>query len=126
MAKSIDEILCENMYKFVKEHFYEITTPIKELGFSSRKDLLTQIKNNPRDAAWALVELCTWGMKQDYAEKFFLEDTFERDGYIIEVFKLKNKNAFCYCTVEWSSDNKYKVTKVKKKPIKIMAWQECE
>lgn len=44
MAKSIDEILCENMYKFVKEHFYEITTPIKELGFSSKKDLLAQIK----------------------------------------------------------------------------------
>lgn len=126
MAKILSKIedkLCQAMYRFVEEHFYGIKESIKELGFDSKKDMLSKIKSNPQDAAWALMELCTWGMNKDYTSSDLLCDTFNRDGSIVEVFKIKHKGRCYYCTIEWDCEKKeYVIHRVKQKTVNVLKW----
>lgn len=87
--KTIQEHLCESMHRFVKKHVDEVEThktfwgkpqTYEELGFKNRADMFKQIKNNWSVAYWALTELCTWGMDENYCGKLFVADEDE-DGF---------------------------------------------
>ena len=94
---SIEELLCSEIHKFVKEHidevenkknFWDKNQTYDELGFKNRSDMLKQIKEDPQIALWALTELMVWGMSKthdrlatDYRRQLFVEEETE-DGDI--------------------------------------------
>lgn len=121
--KTIEKLLCETMHYFVKEHIAEITDTYDDLGFKNEKDMLSQIKLKPDVAAWALTELCTWGLSDDYASKCFLCDTFTNDhDYVIEIFKLNDGDKERYCRIE-DYGIVIEVNKVTKM-IEVTRWEE--
>ena len=81
---SIEKALCSFMYEFVKKHKAEIKD--RDFGFKHHDEMLECIKNNWTDAAWALTELCWWGMNTDYSKEFKvakLDDEYETPVYCI-------------------------------------------
>lgn len=103
--------LCEVMYNFVEKHIEEVARNLSlrgymwdYLGAKNEDDLLDQIKSTPDIAAWALTELCSWGMDKDYCKELFTEEDYvykinnylfsydAKEGIITEVNKKVNKN----------------------------------
>jgi hypothetical protein len=81
------------MYRFVKEHKDEIKD--RDYGFKHYDDMLKCIKENWTDAAWALTELCWWGMNTDYSKEF-------------EVAQLDDEyETRVYCIIDSNGDNRY-------------------
>lgn len=81
---SIEKELCNFMYSFVKEHKDSIEC--SAVGFQDYDDMLEHIKEYWTDAAWALTELCRWGMDNDYSKEFEvakLDDEYETPVYCI-------------------------------------------
>lgn len=85
----IEDLLCKEMYKFVKEHIDEVENKkdmfgnnqtYEQLGFKNRKDMLMQIKNNPEVAIWALEELLSHFMLgANYTKELYVEEECECD-----------------------------------------------
>ena len=78
---NLEKELCEVMYNFVKEHIEEVSKNLSlrghtwdYLGAKDSDDLLNQIKSTPDIAAWALTELCYWGMDKNYCKELFTEE----------------------------------------------------
>lgn len=62
-------------------------------------------------------------MKKDYATSDLLCETFERDGIIVEVFKIKHDGRCYHCTIEWDCERKeYVIHQVKQKTVKVLKW----
>lgn len=131
--KTIEKLLCETMHEFVKEHISEIADTYEDLGFKNEKDMLCQIKRDAKVAAWALTELCTWGLgspfsENNYAEHLFVCDKFINDNDMeIEVYKLRDKDKDRYVKFGWDTEvGDYTIHEVNKvtRMIEVTRWEE--
>lgn len=114
----IETYFCDYMYNFVKEHISELKQPIKMLGFKSEEDMLSQIKSDVGIAGWAMHELCTWGLKENYKRKLFQCKKHYKDGSL--VFKIGNR----YIMTQYSETDYCSIVEVSKikRRITIKDW----
>lgn len=61
---TIEQHLCNVMWRFVKAHTEEIKDSYEGLGFKNKTDMLNAIKVDWQTAWWALTELCAWVWKR--------------------------------------------------------------
>lgn len=113
---TIEQHLCNVMWKFVKEHFEEIKESPKNLGFKNKTDMLNAIKVNWQDAWWALFELCSWGMERNYIDKFLIT---EGDSY--NIYKIGRR----YFKKPYHEDGIVEVKQVVK-TVKVIDWEEVK
>ena len=129
--KDIYKVLCERMYEFVKEHINEVTekkdifghdVTYDDLGFKSKNDMLSQIKNDADIAYWALTELLVWGLSKDYCREQFVEE--ETDTFT--VFKLKDNECERYLICNYELHKPIEIKEVKKvaKLVEVNEWEE--
>jgi len=129
--KDINKVLCESMYNFVKEHVDEVTekkdifghdVTYDDLGFKSKSDMLSQIKNDADIAYWALTELLVWGLAKDYCrEQFVYEET---DTFT--VFKLKDNECERYLICNYELHKPIEIKEVRKvtKLVEVNTWED--
>ena len=129
--EDINKVLCKNMYEFVKEHIHEVTekknifghdVTYDDLGFKSKSDMLSQIKNDSDIAYWALTELIVWGLSKDYCREMFVAektDTFT-------VFKLLDGNVERYLICNYELHKPIEIKEVKKvtKLVEVNTWDD--
>ncbi len=129
--KDNNKVLCESMYEFVKEHINEVTekkdifghdVTYDDLGFKSKNDMLSQIKNDADTAYWALTELLVWCLTKDYCREMFVEE--ETDTFT--VFKLKDgeMERFLICNYELHKPIEIKEVKKVTKLVEVNTWEE--
>ena len=129
--KGINKVLCESMYNFVKEHINEVTekkdifgrdVTYDDLGFKSKSDMLSQIKNDDDIAYWALTELLVWGLAKDYCRERFIAD--ETDTFT--VFKLNDDGRSRYLICKYDLHKPIEIKEVRKvtKLVEINTWEE--
>ena len=129
--KDIYKVLCESMYNFVKEHVNEVTekkdifghdVTYDDLGFKSKSDMLSQIKNDADIAYWALTELLVWGLSKDYCREQFVEE--ETDTFT--VFKLKDNECERYLICNYELHKPIEIKEVRKvtKLVEVNTWEE--
>lgn len=130
--KDIKKLLCENMYEFVKEHINEVeekraifgrSQTFQSLGFKNAEDMLEQIKNDWDVAYWALTELLSWALLQNYTREFFTEE--EADDDTPTVYKLDDKGCKRYfiCTSELTEPTEIKEVRKVTKLVEINTWE---
>lgn len=110
----IEQHLCNVMWKFIKVHTSEIKDTYEDLGFKSKTDMLNTIKVDWKTAWWALTELCVWGMKENYIDRFLVVEAGNYNIYRISGRFFKK---FHY------KDGIIEV-KQKVKMIPVMDWEE--
>ena len=131
---SIEELLCSEIHKFVKEHidevenkknFWDKNQTYEELGFKNRSDMLKQIKEDPEIALWALTELMIWGMSKthdkeatNYCYQLFVEEETE-DGDVY--YKIGDR----YFTADFYYSSSIIIKEVKKvtKLVEVNTWE---
>ena len=129
--KDIKKLLCETMYKFVKEHINEVTEKkdifghpqtFESLGFKGAKDMLKQIKNDEYVAYWALTELLYWALPRDYMHELFIQE--ETDTFT--VFKLDDDGYERYLICKYELHKPIEIKEVRKvtKLVEINTWEE--
>ena len=128
--KDIYKALCESMYNFVKEHVNEVTekkdifghdVAYDDLGFKSKSDMLSQIKNDADNAYWALTELLVWGLAKDYCRDLFVAE--ENDTFT--VFKLNDDGRSRYLICKYDLHKPIEIKEVKKviKLVEVNTWE---
>ena len=129
--KDINKVLCERMYEFVKEHINEVTekkdifghnVTYNDLGFKSKSDMLSQIKNDADIAYRALTELLVWGLAKDYCREMFVAE--ETDTFT--VFKLNDDGRSRYLICKYDLHKPIEIKEVKKviKLVEVNTWEE--
>ena len=129
--KDINKVLCESMYEFVKEHVNEVTekkdifghdVTYDDLGFKSKDDMLSQIKNDVDIAYWALTELLDWGLAKDYCREMFIAE--ETDTFT--VFKLNDDGRSRYLICKYDLHKPIEIKEVRKvtKLVEVNTWEE--
>ena len=129
--KDINKVLRESMYNFVKAHINEVTekkdifghdVTYDDLGFKSKNDMLSQIKNDDDIAYWALTELLVWWLAKDYCREQFVEE--ETDTFT--VFKLKDGKIERYLICNYELHKPIEIKEVKKvtKLVEVNAWED--
>ena len=104
------------MWRFVKKHLSEIDDTYENLGFKNDKDMLKQIKTDWEIAWWALTELCAWGMRKNYLDKFFV---YEAGNY--NIYKIGDR----FIKKPYFEDGIVEVKQVLK-TIKVIDWEEVK
>ena len=128
--KDIYKVLCESMYNFVKEHVNEVTekkdifgrdVTYDDLGFKSKSDMLSHIKNDADIAYWALTELLVWGLSKDYCREMFIAE--ETDTFT--VFKLNDDGRSRYLICKYDLHKPIEIKEVKKviKLVEVNTWE---
>ena len=128
--KDIKKVLRDRMYEFVKEHVNEITekkdifghnVTYYDLGFESKRDMLSQIKNDSDIAYWALTELLVWGLSKDYCREIFVKE--ENDEFT--VFKLKDGRSERYLICNYKLHEPIEIKEVRKitKLVEVNTWE---
>jgi hypothetical protein len=87
----IKEELCYAMHKFVKEHISEMIKPASELcdEWKNEAQMLRDIRKDYRCAVWALGELLTNYMSNDYCSELFVVDRYvDDDDYEQEICRI--------------------------------------
>jgi hypothetical protein len=134
----IEKLICNEIYKFVKEHIDEVENKLtiwgdrqtyQELGFKNRIDMLKQIKNDVEVAVWALQELMVWGMSpnhnkfcHDYTKELFTEDISEEESCTI--YKVGNPER--HFTTKYNRHTRItSITEVKRvtKLVEVTKWE---
>ena len=129
--KDINTVLCESMYNFVKAHINEVTekkdifgrnVTYDDLGFKSKRDMLSQIKNDSDIAYWALTELLVWGLSEDYCREMFVAE--ETDKFT--VFKLLDGEMERYLICKYELHKPIKIKEVKKviRLVEVNTWED--
>lgn len=129
--KDINKVLCESMYNFVKVHIDEVTekkdifghnVTYDDLGFKSKNDMLSQIKNDADIAYWALTELLYWALSRDYMHELFIQE--ETDTFT--VFKLQDGDNERYLICKYELHKPIEIKEVKKvtKLVEVNTWEE--
>lgn len=129
--KDINKVLRESMYNFVKVHVDEITekkdifghdVTYDDLGFKSKSDMLSQIKNDADIAYWALTELLVWGLSKDYCREMFIAE--ETDTFT--VFKLNDDGRSRYLICKYDLHKPIEIKEVKKviKLVEVNTWED--
>lgn len=129
--KDIYKVLCESMYNFVKAHVDEVTekkdifghdVTYDDLGFKSKNDMLSQIKNDADIAYWALTELLHWALQRDYMHEFFIQE--ETDTFT--VFKLQDGEIERYLICKYELHKPIEIKEVKKvtKLVEVNTWED--
>lgn len=129
--EDINKVLCESMYEFVKEHVNEVTekkdifghdVTYDDLGFKSKSDMLSQIKNDADIAYWALTELLVWGLAKDYCREMFVAD--ETDTFT--VFKLNDDGRSRYFICKYDLHKPIEIKEVRKvtKFVEVNTWED--
>ena len=129
--KDINKVLCESMYNFVKAHINEVTekkdifghdVTYDDLGFKSKSDMLSQIKNDADIAYWALTELLHWALQRDYMHEFFIQE--ETDMFT--VFKLQDGDNERYLICNYELHKPIEIKEVRKvtKFVEVNAWED--
>lgn len=121
--KPIEKHLCSVMHDFVGLHISEVKDSYDSLGFKNSRDMLSQIKKDPKVALWALTELCAWGLAKDYFSEFVVDET-EIGGYVYFTYRLGDK--FVY--VDEDNNGKPVITEVEKitEIIEVTRWKKLE
>lgn len=119
--KPIEEYFCNVMHDFVKKHINEVKDSWEYLGFVNSEDLLNQIKTDVDNAYWALTELCSWGLAEDYCNDMFSVYQNFKDDYFA-VYKLGDKY------IKTELPDKVVITEVEKriKLVEVVEWQNKE
>lgn len=128
--KDIKELLCKNMYEFVKEHINEVeekkdmfghSQTFQSLGFRNANDMLEQIQNDYSVAYWALTELLWWALSHNYTCELFTEEETEMHT----VYKLDDKGCKRYfiCTSEITEPTEIKEVRKVTKLIEVNTWE---
>lgn len=128
--KDIKKVLCETMYKFVKEHIDEVTEKkdifgrsqtFESLGFNDANDMLKQIKNDYEIAYWALTELLYWALPRDYMHELFIQE--ETDTFT--VFKLQDGDNERYLICKYELHKPIEIKEVRKvtKLVEVCEWE---
>lgn len=129
--KDIKKVLCETMFKFVKEHINEVTEKkdifgrsqtFESLGFNDANDMLKQIKNDEEIAYWALTELLYWALPRDYMHELFIKE--ETDTFT--VFKLHDDDKERYLICKYELHKPIEIKEVRKvtKLVEVNTWEE--
>ena len=129
--KDIYKVLCERMYEFVKVHIDEVTekkdifghdVTYDDLGFKSKSEMLSQIKNDADIAYWALTELLVWGLSKDYCREMFIAE--ETDT--ITVFKLIDGDTRRYLICIYELHKPIEIKEVRKvtKLVEVNTWDD--
>lgn len=130
--KDINKVLCESMYNFVKKHVDEVTekkdifghnVTYDDLGFKSKSDMLSQIKNDADIAYWALTELLVWGLAKDYCRSMFVYE--ETDTFtVFRLFDSDEKERYLICNYELHKPIEIKEVKKVTKLVEVNTWEE--
>ena len=113
---TIEQHLCNVMWRFVKAHTEEIKDSYDSLGFKRKTDMLNAIKVDWQTAWWALTKLCAWGMGKNYLDKFLV---YEAGNYTI--YEIGGR----FIKKSYSEDGIVEVKQVVK-TIKVIDWEEVE
>lgn len=113
---TIEQHLCNVMWRFVKAHTEEIKDSYECLGFKSRTDMLNQIKTDWQTAFWAMTELCAWWMNKNHLDEFLV---FEAGNY--NIYKVGNR----FFKKPYFKDGIVEVKQVVK-TIKVIDWEEVK
>ena len=119
------------MYSFVKNHINEVTekkdifghnVTYDDLGFKSKSDMLSQIKNDADIAYWALTELLVWGLAKDYCRDLFVAE--ENDTFT--VFKLIDGAMERYLICNYELHKPIEIKEVRKviKLVEVNTWED--
>lgn len=117
--KPIEKHLCSVMHDFIGLHISEVKDSYDSLGFKNSRDMLSQIKNDPQVALWALSELCAWGLAKYYFSEFVVDET-EIYGYVYFTYRLGDK--FVYVDEDSNITEVEKVTEM----IEVTRWKKVE
>ena len=130
--EDINKVLCKNMYEFVKEHINEVTekkdifghdVTYDDLGFKSKIDMLSQIKNDADIAYWALTELLVWGLAKDYCRENFVYE--ETDTFtVFRFFDSDVNERFFICKYEQHKPIEIKEVRKVTKFVEVNTWEE--
>lgn len=100
--QDIKQALCSAMYRFVSDKITELKPRSwgqeDWFGFKNKDDMMSSIKTNWEDAAWALAELCEWGFNKNYRAWIFVADAFD-DEYDAPIS--------IYCIVDDDGNKRY-------------------
>lgn len=113
---TIEQNLCNVMWRFVKSHTEEIKNSYEDLGFKNKTDMLNAIKVDWQTAWWALTELCAWGMEDNYLSLFLV---YESDDY--NVYRIGGR----FFKKPYHEDGIVEVKQVVK-TIKVIDWEEVK
>ena len=130
--EDINKVLCKNMYEFVKEHINEVTekkdifghdVTYDDLGFKSKSDMLSQIKNDADIAYWALTELLVWGLAKDYCREIFVYE--ETDTFtVFRLFDSDVNQRYLICNYELHKPIEIKEVRKVTKFVEVNAWED--
>ena len=129
--KDIYKALCERMYEFVKEHVDEViekkdifghVVTYDDLGFKSKSDMLSQIKNDADIAYWALTELLVWGLAKDYCREMFIAE--ETDTFTVFKFQDGDNSRCIICKYDLHKPIEIKEVKKVTKLVEVNTWEE--
>lgn len=104
------------MWRFVKAHADEIKDSYEYLGFKNKTDMLNAIKVGWQTAFWAMTELCAWGMKGKYSNRFLVSEGEDYNIYGIGGRFFKKP---------YHEDGIVEVKQVVK-TIKVLDWEEVK
>jgi hypothetical protein len=113
---TIEQHLCNSIWRFVKAHVKEIKDTYENLGFKNKTDMLNAIKLDWQTALWALTGLCAWGMEKNYLDNFLV---YEADNYTI--YKIGNR----FIKNPYFEDGIIEVKQVVKM-IPVIDWEEVK
>lgn len=130
--KDIYKVLCESMYNFVKAHVDEVTekkdifgrdVTYDDLGFKSKDNMLSQIKNNADIAYWALTELLVWGLAKDYCRWLFVAE--ETDTFtVFRLFDSNENERYLICNYDLHKPIEIKEVKKVTKLVEVNTWED--
>ena len=130
--KDINKVLCESMYNFVKKHVDEVTekkdifghnVTYDDLGFKSKSDMLSQIKNDADIAYWALTELLVWGLSKDYCREMFVYE--ETDTFtVFRLFDSDLNERYLICKYDLHKPIEIKEVKKVTKLVEVNTWDD--
>lgn len=130
--KDINKVLRESMYNFVKAHVDEVTekkdifghdVTYDDLGFKSKNDMLSQIKNDADIAYWALTELLVWGLEKDYCRWLFVAE--ETDTFtVFRLFDSDENERYLICNYELHKPIEIKEVRKVTKLVEVNTWED--
>ena len=130
--EDINKVLCKSMYNFVRIHIDEVTekkdifgnnVTYDDLGFKSKSDMLSQIKNDTDIAYWALTELLVWGLAKDYCRWLFVAE--ETDTFtVFRLFDSDENERYLICNYDLHKPIEIKEVKKVTKLVEVTTWED--
>lgn len=114
--KEIEKVICNYMYKFVKEHWNKIDKELCGIK-QSKTAFLKEVKTDIHTAMWIFSEVASWGMDKSYLNELIVYDP---EDALFRVMKIGDM----HIKFEWiAAKGEYKLQLVKPKTKQIVYFE---